>query len=109
MKNFKIKFNKTLDEMNGLDLTAIAYAVGLLVGLLWDINLTIVFTIVSGLCAWVSFKKSKVALTILNTCVLIYSLIGVWDSCVVVAWNTAIVEPFNEFINSIKATFWWVG
>ena len=54
MKNFKIKFNKTLDEMNGLDLTAIAYAVGLLVGLLWDINLTIVFTLTSGLCAWVS-------------------------------------------------------
>ena len=24
MKNFKIKFNKTLDELNGLDLTAIA-------------------------------------------------------------------------------------
>jgi hypothetical protein len=102
MKNFKIKFNKTLDEMNGLDLTAIAYAVGLLVGLLWDINLTIVFTITSGLCAWVSFKKSKVALTILNASIFIYSLVGVWDSCIVVAWNDFVITPINEFFAPVN-------
>lgn len=99
----------SLDSMDGTSLCAIAYAVALLVGLLWDINLTIVFTIASGLCAWVSFKKSKVALTILNASIFIYSLVGVWDSCIVVAWNNVIVEPFNEFVDSIKATFWWVG
>ena len=102
MKNFKIKFNKTLDELNGLDLTAIAYALALLIGLLWSINLTIVFTIASGLCAWVSFKKSKVALTILNASIFIYSLVGVWDSCIVVAWNEWVVNPVNDFFAPIN-------
>lgn len=109
MKNFKIKFNKTLDEMNGLDLSAIAYAVGLLVGLLWNINLTIVFSIVSGLCAWVSFKKSKVALTILNTSIFVYSLVGLWDSCILVAWQEWFVEPVEELMATIKDIFWWWG
>lgn len=86
---------KHLDEMSGLDLTAISYAVSLLIGWFCDVSLPLMFAITAGLATYITFRSKKVSLTILNASVFLYSISSVWLSvwATVVEWWDNITAP----------------
>ena len=96
MKNIKWKH---LDEMSGLDLTAISYAVSLLIGWFCEISLPLMFTITAGLATYITFRSKRVSLTILNASVFLYSISGVWLSI----WTTVV-----EWWDNITAPLTWL-
>lgn len=67
-----------LDSLNGLDLSAIAYALAFLIALFTKASLVFMFFLASALCAYVSFKKSKISLTVLNSTIFLYSAHNLW-------------------------------
>lgn len=73
-----------LDSLNGLDLSAIAYALAVLIALFTKASFEFMFFLASALCAYVSFKKSKISLTVLNGAIFLYSVhnvlrvVGLW-------------------------------
>lgn len=93
----KITF-KSLDSLSGLDLTTIAYAVAFLLGVCCKINLTLMLFIASALCVYVSFKKSKVSLTILNAVFFLYTTSNLWKF---------IVDTISTWWEQLIDKLWW--
>lgn len=93
---------KSLDSINGLDLTAIAYAVAVIVGLCSRIDLTVTMLIASIACAVFSVKAKKVALSILNVSICLYVL-GELSSHHIIPWCEQGVADIQEFFD--KLTF----
>ena len=94
----KITF-KEIDSLSGIDLTTIAYSVALLIGVCCKVNLSITFCVASALCTYVSFKKSKISLTILNGVLSCYFLSEVW---------TLLIETITNWWDQIISNLWWI-
>lgn len=74
---------KSLDNINALDLTAIAYAVAVLVGVCSRMDLTITMLITSIICTMLCVKTRKIALSILNASLLVYVCGELWSHHIV--------------------------
>ena len=102
----KINF-KSLDSINALDLTAIAYAVAVIVGMCSRIDLTVTMLIASVVCAFFSVKAKKVALSILNVSICLY-VFGELGSHHIIPWCEQWVENIQEFFDKLtfKGILW---
>jgi hypothetical protein len=109
MKDFKFK---PFSELTGIDLTTIAYAIAMLLGLCCDVSLTTTFLIASALCTYVACKKSEVALTILNALLTIYITSQAWGEAVRAVtdwWNGVGVwwtETTSGWLDQLATILW---
>lgn len=98
---------KSLDDINALDLTAIAYAVAVIVGLCSRIDLTVTMLIASVVCAYFSVKSKKIALSILNVSICLY-VFGELGSHHIIPWFEQGVADIQEFFDKLtfKGVLW---
>lgn len=103
----KIKF-ESLDKLSGLDLTTIAYFLAFLIALFTKATLMATFFCASALCAFISFKKGKVSLTVLNGVCFAYSVVDVWQwltNAVTTWWGNLTATMYDATIGKVVETY----
>ena len=88
---------KSLESLNDTDLTALAYAIAVVVGLCSRLDLTITMWLASVVCALLSIKTHKVALSILNVSVCVCMMCELW--------NHHIVELIEQGVDTMQDFF----
>lgn len=103
----KIKF-ESLDKLSGLDLTTIAYFLAFLIALFTKATLMATFFCASALCAFISFKKGKVSLTVLNGVCFAYSVVDVWQwltNAVTTWWSNLTATVYDATIGNVVEAY----